>query len=167
LRPHILELDTHPVSPDSFGLGYGGGVLLIHASIDLDGNIATSYSFTDSLIISSFYLDILKYKENRKNESVKNCGSQLFNPYEIGEKITITQSCFLHFFRLADIFAYCGFNLPLESSQIRYCLNKAVARHCGKAQKVDLNIPAHKWKEFVYQNFLDIVDCSELENPRN
>ncbi|MDY7015824.1 MAG: hypothetical protein SVX43_19970, partial [Cyanobacteriota bacterium] len=29
LRPSLRELDYYPVSPDSFGLGYGGGVLLI------------------------------------------------------------------------------------------------------------------------------------------
>ena len=166
LRPHLRDLNNYPASPDSFGVGYGGGVLLIYATINQNDSISTSYFFTDGLIISALQLGILKYKNPKNNKSAINCAEDLFNPYEIGGKIKITKSCFLNFFCLADLFAYCGFSIQNKSgSDVRFRLNKAVARNCGRAEKIDRKILPEKWRKFIYDDFLDIVDLSKFISP--
>lgn len=168
LRPGFPELNILPVSEDSYGVGYGGGVLIINARFNKNNILETSYLFSDALIISAMYLGILTHKNSRHHDNVVRFAKTLFSPYEIGGRVYISKSCFLNFTDLSELFAYCGFSLKNKSGlNIRYQLRKAVARCCGKAKKVDRQTPQHFWKRFIYDGLSGIADLSRFLEPES
>lgn len=173
LRPHILELNNYPASPDSYGVGYGGGVLLIYGKIISEEKskqpiISTSYYFTDALIISALSLGIIEYKDYRLDKAAKDCAKRLFDFHEIGGKIQVPKSCFWNFYDLAELFSYCGFCLKDKFGlNIRTLLNKALLRFSGKADKIDQRIPYESWKKIIYNDLSKIMDTSMFFDPHN
>lgn len=137
LRPSLRELDYFPVSPDSFGIGYGGGVLLIQVFCELgDEELRVEYYFSDGLILSAFGVGALQYKQSNINQqvSVEKCFKDFSNPNITAGHVRLTKSCFLKFRSLRNIFAWCGFDVG-EVGAARFNMLQAVASRYGRADR--------------------------------
>lgn len=143
LRPKIEEMHNYPVSPDSFGLGYGGGVILIQADI-VYKDIDITYRYCDGLVLSAFHAGIIKYKNLKQNKAVLNAFDEYSNPNKTGGMVILTKSCFLSFKSLAELLAFSGFQLSLSSNSRTNLLN-AIASLNGNLNDTNRHLDFKQW----------------------
>ena len=105
LRPKIEHLNYYPLSPDGFGAGYGGGVVLIEAHVNKD-NLEVSYKYCDGLILTAFATGYFRYKNISKQNAVLRTFNEFQNPQKIGGQISLSKSCFIEFKSIISLFDY-------------------------------------------------------------
>ena len=160
LRPSLKEIDYYPVSPDSFGIGYGGGVLLIEV-VPNASDLSVNYYFTDGLILSAFSAGIFRYKLSVSQGSVEKCFQKFADPTQYGGKIKITKPCFIKFVSLSKLFSYCGFQIE-DCGGARFNLLRAVARKCGHSNEVDSKLNFEPWKKILHRDFVNLIQWEDL-----
>ena len=107
LRPRLNELNYYPLSHDDYGLGYGGGVILIVAE-EVNNTLELSYQYCDGLILCAFNIGYFEHKTAQRQKSVVCAFKEYQNSNEKDGKVKITKSCFLKFNTLMDLFSYAG-----------------------------------------------------------
>lgn len=162
LRPRINHLNKYPLSHDSYGVGYGGGVILIEAK-EQDNNLLFQYKYTDGLILSLFYAGYIKYRSAATQDSVIKSFRDFSNPLKRGEQMKVTKPCFLHFKSLIDIFNYLGLTKYHDNDYQN--LQDALARRFGLCSNFEKEIPIQAHSDKIKTEFSKLIHCDKLEFP--
>lgn len=133
LRPDNEHLNDLPFSPDSFGIGYMGGVILTEAKVE-EGSIQYEHFYTDCLVILAQHFGISPPNAKPKRERVAKCFSELTRPTTQPGQITLSKSCFWKFGSLRPIMALAGFQAGY-CGHVRNTLFNAVSYLSMKRQK--------------------------------
>ncbi|HAI68217.1 MAG TPA: hypothetical protein DCM38_02135, partial [Gammaproteobacteria bacterium] len=161
LRPRDYELNYYPLSHDSFGYGYGGGVILIEVFPN-GQSIDVKYYFTDGLILSAFAAGIFENKWKNRNEAVIKSFKEFQNYRKIGGTVTLCRSCFIEFSSIKYIFAYSGFQI---GDGVRYNLLRAVGKKYGLLiHEADKKFDFETWKSSVHNHFHEMIVWNELKH---
>lgn len=133
LRPDFDHINYLPFSPDSFGLGYMGGVILTEAKIE-EGKIQYEHYYTDCLVILAQHFGILRPSAENQRKGIAKCYKELTTPKTRLGQITLTKSCFWKFGSLRPIMELAGFQAGY-CSNVRHILFNAVSYLSMKRQK--------------------------------
>lgn len=160
LRPRISELNNFPLSHDGSGAGYGGGVVLIEATVN--GNeLNFKYRYCDGVILTAFYAGYFSYGSLRKQESVIKAFSKFQNPNLIGGKVKLTKSCFIEFKNIISLFDYLGLGGYGETA--RYNLIRAIAVRYGYSNQSDKKVPFEGWKSILRSDFNKLIVWNDIQ----
>ena len=160
LRPSINELNNFPLAHDSFGVGYGGGVVLIEANVNAE-IVSIKYKYCDGLILTAFHAGYFKYSSKIKQNSVIKAFERFQDPKAIGGTVTLTKSCFIEFKNVSALFNYLG--LGGYGDVGHYNLMRAVARKYGLSKQCDKKYSVEDWKSIVSHDFNDLVHWGDLQ----
>lgn len=133
LRPDHDHLNHLPFSPDSYGIGYMGGVILSEARIE-QGKIEYKHFYTDCLVILAQHFGIAPPSKKAERESVAKCFRELTKITTRPGKITLTKSCFWKFSSLRPIMALAGFQVGY-CGHVRHVLLNAVSCLSSRPQR--------------------------------
>lgn len=133
LRPDSQHLNYLPFSPDSYGLGYMGGVILSEAEVE-GGNIKYQHFYTDCLVILAQHFGIFPPTTEPQRKRVAKCFGELIKPATQPGYITLSKSCFWKFESLRPIMALAGFQAGY-CGDVRNALFDAVSYLSMKRQK--------------------------------
>lgn len=133
LRPDENHINYLPFSPDSFGIGYMGGVILTETKVE-EGRIQYEHFYTDCLVILAQHFGISPPSAELQRRSVAKCFGELIKPTTKPGQITLTKSCFWKFSSLRPIMAMAGFQAGY-CGHVRNTLFNAVSYLSMKRQK--------------------------------
>lgn len=127
LRPNIESLNSLPFNPDSGGVGYMGGVILITATIKED-QVSYSYSYTDALVICAMNLNIGVPSQNAAlHRSIAATFKELTRVDYRPALIKIPENVFWKFASLQKLLEFAGFDVS-SMNPYRYNLHRALSQ---------------------------------------
>jgi len=161
LRPNIDELNYYPLSHDSFGVGYGGAVILVELE-PTDESLNISYYYVDGLILSAFYAGILSYKSKVSQQSAVKSFGEFRNPRRLGGQIKLSKSSFVRLSSAGAIFGLSGF-LGADEGNARFRVLQAVGRAFGLSQPSFSKVPFESLRDMARADFSKLIDTSKLQ----
>jgi len=159
LRPRITELNYYPLSHDSFGVGYGGGVVLIVAEPNGEA-LDITYKYCDGLILCAFQAGYFKYNSAQKMGAIQKAFRSFQDPRQISGTVTLTKSCFLEFNSIASLFDYLGLGGCGDGA--RWNLQRAVARKHNLSDSSDQKLSIENFRDIIRNEFSSLLNWNDV-----
>jgi hypothetical protein len=125
LRPNSKCLNSLPFCPDSGGVGYMGGVILIRASVTNE-NLSYSYLYTDALVICALNKGIFAPTSQASKTAIYNTFKELTKPDYACVPIELPEASFWKFTSLKHLLQFAGLNID-SSNPVRDTLHRCVS----------------------------------------